>query len=81
MKKKTKTVGYSDPKFHAESKNYPKIWDNKKARQTLKIFGRAISSHLVSFLFLTCQEKYLGRVEAENLSVTKEKNSCDYLKR
>ena len=37
---------------HFEKKKFPKISKNKKARQTLKIFDRAISSHLINFRFL-----------------------------
>ena len=34
-------------------KNHQKIWNNKKARPTLKILGAAISSHLISFFSLS----------------------------
>ena len=38
--------------WRRRKKNFPKISKNKKARQTLKIFDRAISSHLITFRFL-----------------------------
>ena len=50
-----KPIEYSDEEFcpaSFEKKFFLKISNHKKARPTLKIFGRAISNHLINFLSL-----------------------------
>ena len=54
-------------------KNFQKISKNKKARQILKIFDRAISSHLISFRFLPFSGHFRTVPEHENRSTRSRK--------
>ena len=88
---KKKPIQYSDGEFYArhfETKIFQKSLRAKKARPTLKIFSRAISSHLISFRFFPFsghfrkrQEFSFGSSESRKICRFRWKKSSDYLKR
>ena len=82
---------YSESKFYAghfEKKKNFNISKNKKARPTLKTFGGAISSHLISFRFLpfsghfrTVLEHQKRLIGSRKMWFNWRKKSDKYLKR
>ena len=85
-----KRIRYLNVKFYAASfqKNFFwKISKWKKARPTLKIFGTAISSHLISFWFLPfsghsrmCGESQKGLRRSRKIRCSREKKFGDILR-
>ena len=64
-----------------KKKSYPKISKNKKGRSTLKIFGRAISSHLISFRFLPFSGDFQRSEEKKFTLNRSRKVSCNRRKK
>ena len=62
------SIGFPDPELYAESfeKNSLKKSNIQEARQTLKIIGVAISSHIISFRFLPISRHFWITQENQN---------------
>ena len=84
-----KLIGYSDAEFYAGNLKkktiFWKISNHKKAHPTLKIFGRAISSHIINFRFLpfsrhfqTAEENFFASSRSRIISCSlRKKNLAD----
>ena len=75
---KKNPIGYSDAEYYAGHFEifFPKISNCKKPRPTMKIFGRAISSHIINFRLLSFSEHFQTQVEKFFASSRSRKISC-----